>query len=214
MNCEPIRTRSTHAAISDFVATVDRQAPALRDTVARNLFKLMAYKDEYEVARLLTKRSFEEQVRAMWESPVSVNYNLHPPLLRRFGVRRKLKLGPWFRVPLRALASMKGLRGTIFDPFGHMAHRRAERELIRWYSELTLRVMASLTPENAAAAIEILSLPDQIRGYEKIKEASIAAVQQSAAQKIEQYEARAGQVVTTAVHGVRSRPKHIAHQKQ
>jgi indolepyruvate ferredoxin oxidoreductase len=182
----------------DFVTMVGQRAPALMETVARHLFKLMAYKDEYEVARLLTKPAFEDQVRAMWESPVSLTYNLHPPLLRRFGLRRKLKLGPWFRVPLRGLAAMKFLRRTKLDPFGRTAHRRSERMLPEWYRELTLRVIASLTPDNAAAAIEILSLPDQIRGYEKIKEASIQSVQKMAREQVEAFEARTRPVITVA----------------
>src|SRR5262249_25632059 len=91
---------------SDFMEEVSRRAPALADTVAQYLFKLMTYKDEYEVARLLTKPDFERQVRETWQSVESISYNLHPPLLRRFGFKKKMKLGSWFRVPLRMLASM------------------------------------------------------------------------------------------------------------
>ena len=77
----------------------------------------MAYKDEYEVARLLTKPSFESAIAEMWDQVESISYNLHPPLLRSFGLKKKLKLGPWFRTPLKILASMKGLRGgrSIFS---------------------------------------------------------------------------------------------------
>ena len=82
---------------SDFVAEVARRAPALEETVARYLYKLMAYKDEYEVARLLTKPEFEQQIRETWAEVESISYNLHPPLLRRFGVKKKMKLGAWFR---------------------------------------------------------------------------------------------------------------------
>jgi len=158
--------------------------PALRDTVAKYLYKLMAYKDEYEVARLLTKPQFERDVRAMWAAPESVAYHLHPPLLRRFGVQKKLKLGPWFRTPLRMLKNMKGLRGTPLDIFGWAPHRRLERSLIDWYRGLIEEVLAQVTPENLPQALEIAALPDQIRGYEKIKEQNIAKVKQQATEKL------------------------------
>jgi indolepyruvate ferredoxin oxidoreductase len=164
----------------DFVAQVSRRAPALADTVARHLYKLMAYKDEYEVARLLTKPEFEEQVRRTWEQVESISYNLHPPLLRRFGVSKKLKLGAWFRTPLRVLAKIKFLRGTALDLFGRSAHRRQERELSGWYRGLIERAMDHLTEENLPKALEIAALPDQIRGYGRSKEDSIARVEKLA----------------------------------
>jgi indolepyruvate ferredoxin oxidoreductase len=167
----------------DFLAKIPN--PTLRDIAARYLYKLMAYKDEYEVARLLTKRSSEDSIRAMWESPESIRYNLHPPLLRRFGMNRKLNLGPWFRYPLRLLSRMKFLRGTPFDPFGYASHRRKERELMAWYRALIEDVLARLTPDNLDIALEIASLPGQIRGYEKIKEASIDKVKKAAEEKLQ-----------------------------
>jgi indolepyruvate ferredoxin oxidoreductase len=157
---------------------------SLKETAAKYLYKLMAYKDEYEVARLLTKPSFERGVRDMWTSAESVSYNLHPPMLRRFGVNKKLKLGSWFRMPLLALKHMKMLRGTPFDLFGYAAHRRTERTLIQWYRDLIEQVLANLTPDNLPQALEIAALPDQIRGYEKIKEQSIAKVKQQAVEKL------------------------------
>ena len=165
---------------SDFVADVTRRAPALVDTVARNLYKLMAYKDEYEVARLLTKPSFESQIKDTWAQVESISYNLHPPLLRRFGFKKKLSIGPWFRTPLRVLASMKGLRGGSLDIFGHARHRRMERELIGWYRGVISQLLDRTTPENLSRALEIAALPDQIRGYEQIKEASISRAKQRA----------------------------------
>jgi indolepyruvate ferredoxin oxidoreductase len=161
---------------ADFVESVERNAPALADTVARNLYKLMAYKDEYEVARLLTKPSFETQIQDTWTEVESISYNLHPPLLRKFGFHKKLSIGPWFRTPLKMLASMKGLRGGALDIFGRSRHRRMERELITWYRELITQVIE----RNAPQAQEIAALPDQIRGYEQIKEASIAKVKKQA----------------------------------
>jgi indolepyruvate ferredoxin oxidoreductase len=159
----------------------------LRDVVAKYLYKLMAYKDEYEVARLLTKPSFQNRVIEMWEAPESISYNLHPPLLRAFGLKKKMQFGPWFRGPLVMLRNMKRLRGTALDVFGYMRHRREERALIDWYRELIDQVIAHLTPGNLPQALEIAVLPDQIRGYEGIKDASIARVKKEAAEKLEKY---------------------------
>jgi indolepyruvate ferredoxin oxidoreductase len=175
----------------EFVAEVERRAPALKETVARQLYKLMAYKDEYEVARLLTKPAFLEGVQEKWEHVESVSYNLHPPLLRRAGISRKLKLGPWFRVPLRVLASMKSLRGSPFDLFGYNAHRRMERDLIVWYKDLIRRVMDGFDEANLAAALDLASLPEQIRGYERIKELSVTQVKKAASEKLAAIEAAA-----------------------
>jgi indolepyruvate ferredoxin oxidoreductase len=175
---------------SDFVARVAARAPDLEAPVARYLFKLMMYKDEYEVARLLTDPEFERRAREMWESVESIGYNLHPPLLRALGFKRKLKLGEWFGLPLRMLARLKFLRGTPLDPFGYAAVRREERELIGWYRRLIEECVEKLTPENLPLAIEIASLPDQIRGYEKIKSDSIARVKAMAASKLAEMPAR------------------------
>jgi len=180
-----LREYQNEAYAQTYVAFLENiQEPALKETVAKYLYKLMAYKDEYEVARLLTKPSFERKTKEMWASPESISYNLHPPMLRRFGVNKKMKLGPWFRTPLRILKGMKGLRGTPLDIFGYAAHRRQERELIEWYRDLIERVLENLTPENLPQAIEIAALPDQIRGYEKIKEQNIAKVKLMASEKL------------------------------
>jgi indolepyruvate ferredoxin oxidoreductase len=121
----------------------------------------------------------------MWEAPESISYNLHPPLLRQFGLNKKLQLGPWFRYPLLALARFKFLRGTPFDLFGYAAHRRRERDLIHWYRSLIETVLERLSPGNLDLALEIAALPDQIRGYERIKEESIAKVRKLAEEKLE-----------------------------
>jgi len=167
-----------------FVEQVAAGAPALAESVARYLFKLMAYKDEYEVARLLTQPDFEQQVRGMWQSAESVSYNLHPPLLRALGLKKKLKLGPWFRGPLWLLARLKSLRGTPLDLFGYADIRREERALIGWYRSLIEEVLERVTPENLPLALEIACLPDQIRGYEHIKMESILQVKRLAEEKL------------------------------
>ncbi len=167
-----------------FVNQVAAREPALAEQVARNLFKLMAYKDEYEVARLLTQPEFERQARAMWESCESISYNLHPPLLRAIGLKNKLKLGPWFRPVLRLLAGLKVLRSTSLDPFGYAALRREERALIVWYRNLVQEVLEHIAPANLSLAIEIAILPGQIRGYEQIKMSSIREVKRLAEEKL------------------------------
>ncbi len=174
------------AAYRSFMEAVGSREPALAAPVARYLYKLMAYKDEYEVARLLTRPEFDQQLRDMWEDVESVEYNLHPPLLRALGRKKKMKLGGWFADPLRKLASWKTLRGTPWDIFGYASLRRQERALIVWYRDLVGRVMDRVTADNLRLAIEILSLPDQIRGYENIKIASIKAVKQQAEEKLAQ----------------------------
>ncbi len=172
------------ARYAAFVGEVASRQPALAETVARNLYKLMAYKDEYEVARLLTNPAREAQIRGMWEQVESIGYNLYPPLLRAMGLKRKLKLGGWFRAPLSVLASMKWLRGTPFDLFGYAAVRREERALIPWYEQLVRDCLDRATPDNLALVQEIVALPGQIRGYENIKLASIRKVKAAAAEKI------------------------------
>ena len=169
---------------ADFVGMVSARAPQLEETVARYLYKLMAYKDEYEVARLLTKPEFRERLDGMWEQVEQIRYNLHPPLLRSLGFKKKWQPGAWFAVPLRLMASLKFLRGTALDPFGRFASRREERELIVWYRDLVGQVLDKLTPENTSLAREIASLPDQIRGYEQIKSESVARVKALAAEKL------------------------------
>jgi indolepyruvate ferredoxin oxidoreductase len=156
-----------------FVNQVALREPALSEPVARYLFKLMAYKDEYEVARLLTQPEFDRQVREMWQSVESISYNLHPPLLRSIGLKKKLMTGPWFRLALRFLARMKGLRSTPLDLFGYAAIRREERQLIAWYRGLIEEILEHMAPETLTLAIELASIPNQIRGYEQIKLSNI-----------------------------------------
>jgi indolepyruvate ferredoxin oxidoreductase len=167
-----------------FVNRVASREVGLAEPVARYLFKLMAFKDEYEVARLLTQPEFERQLGEMWQSVESVSYNLHPPLLRSLGLKKKLKFGPWFRGVLRPLSRMKRLRFTPFDIFGYAAIRRQERELISWYRHLVEEILTHVVPENLSLAIELASLPDQIRGYEEIKLASIRQVKRLAEENL------------------------------
>jgi indolepyruvate ferredoxin oxidoreductase len=98
-----------------------------------------------------------------------MSYRLHPPVLRALGVRKKITLGPWFTVVFGVLARMRRLRGTPFDPFGYAKVRRVERELIAEYAGLVGDLLARLGPGNHALAVELASLPDEVRGYEQVK---------------------------------------------
>jgi indolepyruvate ferredoxin oxidoreductase len=146
----------------------------LTEAVARHLFKLMAYKDEYEVARLHLDAVEQAKLRAEFGEDAKIAFNLHPPLLRAMGLERKLELGSWFVPSFKALYRMRRLRGSKLDPFGRAKVRRVERELITEYEEMVAEALARLTPENHATALELLELPDVIRGYEEIKLRNVA----------------------------------------
>jgi len=148
------------------------QAPGesrLSEAVARYLFKLMAYKDEYEVARLSLKPDITRALSEEFPGGVKLAYNLHPPLLRALGLKEKIKLGPWFGSVFSVLAGMKWLRGTPLDAFGYAAVRRVERQLPGEYRSLVEKALVGLSPESYERAVKLAGLPDLIRGYEDIK---------------------------------------------
>jgi indolepyruvate ferredoxin oxidoreductase len=144
------------------------------DAVAANLYKLMSYKDEYEVARLYLDKHWRQTVAETFEAPVSVSYNLQPPAARFIGRASKIRVGPWFDLAFRVLRAGRHLRGTAVDPFGRQAARREERALITWYEDLLSDALAALSPANAGTVLRIAELPDQIRGYEQVKSANAA----------------------------------------
>ena len=154
---------------------------ALSEAVARNLYKLMAYKDEYEVARLHLDAAVRARVEAEVGGPggesgggnVKVSYNLHPPVLRAMGLDHKVRLGPWFTPVLGGLARGKRLRGTPLDPFGYAKVRRVERRLAREYRRLIERLADRLTTANLQQAVALAELPDEVRGYEHVKLANV-----------------------------------------
>jgi indolepyruvate ferredoxin oxidoreductase len=152
----------------------------LSEAVARHLFKLMAYKDEYEVARLHLASPLAATLAAEYPDGATVHYNLHPPMLRALGWRRKIKVGTWFNGVFRLLARMKGLRGGVLDPFGYAHVRRVERALIGEYRGLIDRALAGLTPETHATAVALAELPDMIRGYEDVKLRNVARFREAA----------------------------------
>jgi len=160
------------------VARVERErgAPgesAIAEAYARGLFKLMAYKDEYEVARLHLDSVEQAKVRGEFGRGAKVYVMLHPPLLRALGLKRKLKLGRSFVPVLRALRAGRRLRGTKLDLFGLPRVRRVERALPGEYRALVERSLERLTPVTHATVAEIAELPDVVRGYEDIKLANV-----------------------------------------
>ncbi|MGH8675418.1 MAG: DUF6537 domain-containing protein, partial [Burkholderiales bacterium] len=150
----------------------------LAEAVARYYAKLLAYKDEYEVARLHADPQFVQAIRAQFEGDYRLVFHLAPPLLARpdphTGEPQKIQFGPWMLTAMRLLAKLKGLRGTALDPFGRTSERRTERALINEYEQAVERLLAGLTRDNLALAVEIASLPEQIRGYGHVKAKSIA----------------------------------------
>lgn len=171
------------------VATAeDRVAPGHRElthAVIRHLFKVMAYKDEYEVARLHLKPDFAEHVATTFEGDVEVAYNLQPPLARRLGMG-KIQLGSWFDVGFKVLRAGRRLRGTPFDPFALQASRIEERRVLDWYVELLDEVVGAVSPLNHGIAVQLAELPDGIRGYEQVKHEGVVAAQERAERLREQ----------------------------
>ena len=157
----------------------------LSEAVARNLFKLMAYKDEYEVARLYSNGAFRKQVTATFEAeasdgkPLRYEFHLAPPLLARrdpnTGLPRKMSFGPWMMGAFSMLAKLKGLRGTAFDLFGHTEERRTERRLIADYEALLNELLTRLTTENHPLCVALAAIPEKIRGFGHVKERHLGA---------------------------------------
>lgn len=165
---------------------------ALADAVSSALFKLMAYKDEYEVARLYSDGSFRAQLQRQFEGKrFRIQYHLSPPMqnnpFKMPGAPRKYPYGRSTIVLFHILARMKFLRGTPFDIFGLMAERRRERRLIRAYMARIEELLAGLTPSNHALAVRIAALPEKIRGFGHIKEAAIEAVHQEEIRLLSQF---------------------------
>jgi indolepyruvate ferredoxin oxidoreductase len=151
---------------------------ALSAAVARYLFKLMACKDEYEVARLHTDPAFAEKIAAMFEGDYKIVHHLAPPGLARRNAKGELvkhAFGPWMRRALRVLARMKGLRGGAFDVFGHSQERRAERALVGQYRACIAELLPTLSADRRALAVEIARIPEEIRGYGHVKARHLAA---------------------------------------
>ncbi|MCW3063396.1 MAG: indolepyruvate ferredoxin oxidoreductase family protein [Solirubrobacterales bacterium] len=150
----------------------------LAEAVAFSLHKLMAYKDEYEVARLHLDPRLHAEIEAEFGAGARFRYRLHPPILRAMGYDRKIELGRWFDPAFRVLRAMRRLRGTRLDLFGYARVRRVERELVREFEGLLEGLLRRLSPSNHAAAVELARLPDMVRGYEEIKLGNVARYRQ------------------------------------
>ncbi len=181
------------------VATRERQRVAgetrLAEAVARYYFKLLAYKDEYEVARLWTDGSFRRQIAQEFEGDFRVELHLAPQIANRrdpeTGRARKYALGPWIFPVLRLLARGRFLRGTLLDPFGWTAHRRRERALIREYEATLAELLDGLSPQSHDLAVQIASLPELVRGFDLVKERHLAEAKEKEAELLAAFRLRA-----------------------
>jgi indolepyruvate ferredoxin oxidoreductase len=154
----------------------------LAAAVARYAYKLMAYKDEYEVARLFADAAFEQRLAGAFEGDYKLRFHLSPPLIARrdpvTGQQKKMEFGGWMLPAFKFLAGMKGLRGTMWDIFGRTKERKAERRLRDTYFTDLEKIAAGLTTANHATAVAIAEIPEQIRGYGHVKEKAIAEAEQ------------------------------------
>jgi len=154
-------------------------------TLAHNYARVLSYKDEYEVSRLYSLPSFQKQLNDQFEGNYSVQFNLAPPIFpgrAPNGRPKKRAMGPWVMKLFKLLQRGKKLRGTPFDLFGYTAERRAEREWIKRFEKDLQRIQSELTPENAPIAEQLLSIPDEIRGFGPVKQAAMQAAEQRRAQ--------------------------------
>ncbi len=174
------------ARLDAFRAALPKDAPEeLLRAAARSLFKLMAYKDEFEVARLHRLARFDAELTAQFEGDFQVNYHLAPPLwpARRDARGRPVKrhFGPWMGHVFGLLARMKHLRGSALNPFGYHAEARMHRDLLAWYEGEMDRVAAAYAPQTAAACRAVIAAPDEIRGYGPVRARAAEAARKAAA---------------------------------
>ena len=166
---------------SDLVARVQTAGDdRLTEAVARSAYKLLAYKDEYEVGRLYSDGRFRAAFAAQFEGGAKPRVQLSPPLFARLdpatGRPKKYSFGPWIFTAFGLLAKLKGLRGTAFDPFGYSAERRHERAAFGEYAAKVDRLLAGLRPDNLDLAVQIAALPFAVRGFGPVKAAAAAKV--------------------------------------
>ncbi|MGH6769007.1 MAG: indolepyruvate ferredoxin oxidoreductase family protein, partial [Xanthobacteraceae bacterium] len=174
----------------------------LAEAVARNLFKLMAYKDEYEVARLYSNGEFLRQAAAEFDGKLRFTFHLAPPLLARrdkaTGEPRKMTFGPWMMKAFGLLAKLKGLRGTAFDIFGRSEERRTERKLIADYETVLEEILSGLTLESHHLAVGIAAIPEKIRGFGHVKARHLAAAKADEAALLDQFRSGAPHLLKAA----------------
>jgi indolepyruvate ferredoxin oxidoreductase len=179
---------ASYAAQVRVVAEAERAALGapgeLTSAYARHLFKLMAYKDEYEVARLSLDPALDETVQAQFGAGARYYYRLHPPVLRALGMKKKVTLGPWFRPAFRALYASRGVRGTALDVFGRTEVRRTERVLPGEYRAAVTAALPQLSAQTRPALVALAELPDMVRGYEDVKLANVAQFRTALAEAV------------------------------
>jgi len=189
----PAYVRRFLALVSHTAAIERSKRPgetALTEAVARNFAKLLAIKDEYEVARLYSDGTFARELVQTFDGDLKLTYHLAPPILaprNSKGQPLKITVGPWMITGFKLLASLRGLRKMPFDIFGFTRERRAERALIRDYEVLLTEVLAGLTCENHGLAIALASIPEHIRGYGHVKMKNLAVAKAEEAQLLAQY---------------------------
>ncbi|MGY1915582.1 indolepyruvate ferredoxin oxidoreductase family protein [Blastococcus sp. SYSU DS0973] len=170
----------------------------LAEAVALGLYKLMSYKDEYEVARLSIDPAVEADVESRFGRGARYSYRLHPPVLRYLGRKDKIAIDARAARPvLRTLYGMRRLRGSVLDPFGHSHVRRTERALIQEYRELVHRLLEELAPANHGVAVELAALPDMVRGYEEIKLDNVARYRERQREALQRFAGTATPLTTT-----------------
>jgi indolepyruvate ferredoxin oxidoreductase len=170
-------------------------ATTLAEAVARSYHKLLAYKDEYEVARLHADGELRKKVEAMFEGDYTMVFHLAPPLLARTdpltGEPRKMRFGSWILPAFRLLKTLRFLRGTPLDPFGRTEERRMERALIGEYEQTLELLLGGLTPQNHALAVEIAAIPEAMRGFGHIKKRNVEAARTKRDELLARYGAAA-----------------------
>jgi indolepyruvate ferredoxin oxidoreductase len=171
---------SRYRAVVERVRTAEAalHKTTLTEAVARNLFKLMAYKDEYEVARLHTDKAFLQKIDGMFEGNFTLNYHLAPPLIAKTNAKgelQKQKFGPLMFTGFKVLKHFKWLRGTALDVFGYTHERRTERALIVQYQSSVDAMLGQLNANNHALALEMARIPEQIKGFGHVKARHLAA---------------------------------------
>jgi indolepyruvate ferredoxin oxidoreductase len=184
-------------------ARVPDKCGGLAEAVARYLFKLMAYKDEYEVARLYSDGAFKKQVAAEFGGEgLRFEFHLAPPLLAHTNPAtsepKKISFGPWMMTVFGLLAKLKLLRGTAFDPFGYSIERKTERALVADYQAMLGEVLGKLTPENHHLAVGLAAIPEKIRGFGPVKLRHLKAAKADEAALFEQFRARPAPLLKAA----------------
>jgi indolepyruvate ferredoxin oxidoreductase len=173
------RYRDQVARVREVEARATPGRQELTDTVARYYFKLLAFKDEYEVARLYSLPGFCDKLAQQFEGDYKLSVHLAPPLIAprdpSTGHLKKREFGSWIFPLFRVLAKLKGLRGTPFDVFGYSAERRRERQLITDYEDLLAEILEKLDGENHSLAVALAAIPEKIRGYGHIKDDHLKA---------------------------------------